>query len=395
MCQPLPATLDDSRTLTAAFLQFNELSVRLTAAYGQLESRIAELNAQLASSRHARLNERVEKERLADRLTGLLEMLPAAVVLVDGRDRIDRFNHAAELLLPNLAWGRRWHEVLHEQLAVGSRDDPEWLLAGGARVSVTVRELSDQGRILVLVDVTERRRLEEQLQRRERLSAMGEMAAQLAHQVRTPLAAAVLYAGQLGGTLDPVQRNRFSAKLLARLRHTEQLVADMLAFARGARYLPEPVDLDRVLRDAMDTLAPRLAAGPAEVVVATEPAGRALVLGNRDALIGALVNLLSNALDHGGPGVRVVLTLAVAERHCLIRVSDNGPGVPADFRERIFDPFFTTREGGTGLGLAVVQAVLLEHGGSVRCGDAGPGASFELLLPRLAAAAHANRSASA
>jgi two-component system sensor histidine kinase FlrB len=381
---PLTASTDDAQALTSAFLRFNELSSRLSAAYGQLEAQVAQLNAQLACSRRSRFNERMDKEQLADRLTGLLEMLPAAVLLVDGRDRIDRFNHAAEQLLPNLAWGRRWHEVLQEQL-IGQPADGEWLLAGGQRVSVTTRELSDRGRILVLLDVTERRRLEAQLQRRERLSAMGEMAAQLAHQVRTPLAAAVLYAGQLGGELDREQRRSFSDKLLARLRHTEHLVADMLAFARGGRYLPEPVDLQRLVAEAADTVAPRFAAHGVRLHIPSRLPEPVFVLGNRDALTGALLNLLNNALDHGGAGVRVRLELEVDDRECRIRVADNGPGVAAELRDQIFDPFFTTRDSGTGLGLAVVQAVLLEHGGTVSCRADAPGVSFELLLPRLAA----------
>jgi two-component system sensor histidine kinase FlrB len=382
---PLSASTDDPQALTTAFLRFNELSTRLSDAYAQLEAQVAQLNAQLACSRRSRLNERLNKEQLADRLTGLLEMLPAAVVLVDGRDRIDRFNHAAEQLLPSLAWGRRWHEVLQEQ-RVGSPGGTEWRLAGGQRVSVTTRELSDRGRILVLVDVTEQRELETQLQRRERLSAMGEMAAQLAHQVRTPLATAVLYAGQLAGELQPEQRRRFSDKLLSRLRHTECLVADMLAFARGGRYLPEPVDLRRLVAEAADTVAPRYAANGVRLCQRVPAGEPALTLGNRDALTGAVINLLNNALEHGGAGVRVQLELEVGEQACCIRVLDDGPGIAAALRDQIFDPFFTTREGGTGLGLAVVQAVLLEHGGSVSCRADGPGARFELMLPRHAAA---------
>ena len=380
-----PATKPaDTHALTEAFLRFNDLSERLTGAYTRLEARVAELNLQLASSRRSRLDERFEKERLADRLTSLLEMLPAAVLLVDGRDRIDRFNQAAERLLPNLAWGRRWHEVLQEQL-VEHYGDTEWLLRGGRRVGVTFRELSDHGRILVLVDVTEQRQLEAQLQRGERLAAMGEMAAQLAHQIRTPLSAALLYAGQLGGELDDASRRRFRDKLLARLRHTERLVADMLAFARGGRYLPEPVDLRRVLSEAADTVAPRYAAAGARLERHLPPAGQVWVSGNRDALTGALVNLLNNALEHGGRPARVSLSLAVREDGFAIQVRDNGAGIPADVRDRIFDPFFTTREGGTGLGLAVVQAVALDHGGRVACHGEATGTCFECVLPRPAA----------
>ena len=109
MPSPQPAPLaPGAQDLEQAFGVFNELSERLTTAYGQLETRVALLSDELACSRRERLNERVEKEHLADQLGVLLEALPAAVVLVDMRDRVDRFNPAAEQLFPELAWGRLW-----------------------------------------------------------------------------------------------------------------------------------------------------------------------------------------------------------------------------------------------------------------------------------------------
>jgi two-component system sensor histidine kinase FlrB len=389
MAEPRPAaTSTDPQELAQAFDLFNELSTRLTDAYGQLEARVAGLTAELGRTRDERLHERAQKEHLADQLSVLLEALPAAVVLIDVRDRIDRFNPAAEQLFAGLAWGRLWHEV--QQEAVDSEPSPgDWRLRSGRRASVTQRPLSDRGRILVAVDTTDQRRLQDRVERQDRLGAMGEMAAQLAHQVRTPLSTAVLYAGQLARPgLDETTRARFGEQLLAGLRHTERLVGEMLAFSRGGSFSSTPIALGEVVETALAGLAPRmrqLAATLEHDVIALDGIQ---MLGNHDALAGAISNLLDNALDHAGQGATVRLQGGLDRRgELILRIEDSGPGVDPQALAHIFDPFFTTRDRGTGLGLAVVQSVVLEHDGGISVGRSTlGGACFELRFPALAAA---------
>ena len=356
----------DPQALEHAFGVFNELSERLTDAYGQLEGRVAGLTRELARARSERLAETAQKEHLADQLGVLLEALPAAIVLVDRRDRVDRFNPAAEQLFPGLAWGRRWSEVKDE--VVAAEPSPgDWQLHDGRRVSVSQRPLNDRGRILVVVDTTDQRRMQERVERQDRLSAMGEMAAQLAHQVRTPLSTSVLYAGQLAkGNLSEQQRQQFGGKLLEGLRHTESLVRDMLAFSRGGNFSSSPISIGDALHTAVAALQPRLRQMQAVLELDLDSAGATRIAGNQDALAGAFSNLIDNALNHGGPSVGIRIGLAVVDGETLqLSFEDDGPGIDPAALPRIFDPFFTTRERGTGLGLAVVQAVILEHGGSL------------------------------
>jgi two-component system sensor histidine kinase FlrB len=375
----------DTQELEHAFGVFNELSERLTTAYGQLEGRVAGLTRELERSRSERLAETAQKEHLADQLGVLLEALPAAIVLVDVRDRVDRFNPAAEQLFPGLAWGRRWSEIKSEVVAAEPAPG-DWHLHDGRRVSVSQRPLNDRGRILVVVDMTDQRLMQERIERQDRLSAMGEMAAQLAHQVRTPLSASVLYAGQLAkGNLSDQQRQQFGAKLLEGLRHTETLVRDMLAFSRGGSFSSSPIRVDDALTVAIASLQPRLRQLNASLHLDLDEADNCLIAGNQDALAGAFSNLIDNALNHGGEHVNVNISTSIADDDSLLLVfEDDGPGIDPVALPRIFDPFFTTRERGTGLGLAVVQAVVLEHGGALRAVDpARGGARFEIQLPRL------------
>lgn len=380
---PLPAhpAVKDAASLTEAFNAFNALSEQLSSAYAQLEGQVAQLNDELTNSRAQRHKERAQKERLADRLGALLEALPAAVLLIDGRDRIDRFNPAAESLFPGLAWGRLWREVREEQV-LAQTESGDWLLQDQRALSVTPQPLNDGGQILVLVDVTEQRHLEQRLQRQNRLSDMGEMAAQLAHQVRTPLATALLYGGQLAKPgLSDEQRKRFSDQLLDGLRHTEKLVSDMLAFSRGGHFVPAELHLRQVMQQAADTLGPRIQAQQATLHIHLDT-GNDQALGNRDALVGVLSNLIDNSLNHGGQGVGIWMHLALDAQQALIRIEDDGPGIAADARKRIFDPFFTTRERGTGLGLAVAQSVVLAHAGAIAaCQSEHGGACFDITLP--------------
>jgi two-component system sensor histidine kinase FlrB len=381
--------IDQADNLVEAFGVFNELSERLTEAYGRLERRVAALTEELATTRRQRLSERAQKEHLADQLGVLLEALPAAIVLIDARDRVDRFNPAAEQLFPGLAWGRSWHEVKAE--VVAAEPSPgDWRLRDGRHASVSQRPLNDNGRVLVVVDVTDQRRLQQRVERQDRLSAMGQMAAQLAHQVRTPLSTAVLYAGQLAkGTLTDAQRQQFSDKLLSGLRHTEALVSEMLAFSRGGNFTRQAIACRAAIDTAVANLAPRLQKLEVGLDIDLAALDGCTVEGNLDALAGAFGNLIDNALNHGGVGVRLWIGAdATDDGMLVVRVEDDGPGIDPLVLAQVFDPFFTTRERGTGLGLAVVQAVVLEHGGSVRAGSsARGGALFEIRLPLLTAAA--------
>jgi two-component system sensor histidine kinase FlrB len=199
--------------------------------------------------------------------------------------------------------------------------------------------------------------------------------------VRTPLAAALLHASRLGAAgLADDERREIAGKVVGRLRHLEGLVADMLAFARGAGATLVRCDVGALLESVAQSLVPRLA-GRARLTIRTYAPGLA-VRGNPDALVGAILNLADNALDAAGPDAVVEIEARESGGCAEIRVRDNGPGVPAALRDRIFEPFYTTRTGGTGLGLAVVRTVALAHGGAIEVEAAERGACFCLRLAR-------------
>ncbi len=369
-----------AQALENAFQLFNEVSAQLAGSYQALQRRVEELSQELAESRSERMRQLAEKERLAERLSKLLEALPAGVVLLDAEGCIRECNPVAADLLGDPSPGTPWARVWEVHFAGIAAPGGEYRLRDGRLCILTERALEQTpGRILVLQDVSEARALQARLERQDRLSAMGEMAAKLAHQVRTPLSSALLYVGHLGREdLTPGQRRRFAGRLRERLQHMERQVNDILAFSRGHAAQVEPLDLEPVLGAVVAAAEPLAETRGSRLHLHVRST---LVLGNADALQGAFSNLVMNAIQHGGEGVRVEVGLEERDGRARVWICDDGPGIPADIREQIFDPFFTTRSDGTGLGLAVVQSVILAHQGRIWL-DPGPGgACFWVELP--------------
>ncbi|MCU0932872.1 MAG: ATP-binding protein [Thiobacillaceae bacterium] len=222
-----------------------------------------------------------------------------------------------------------------------------------------------------------------ELARRERLSALGEMAAQVAHQLRTPLATALLYAGHLSRpNLGEAERLRFAEKTLSRLRYLERLIQDMLLFVKGARLSRESFALRPLLEELAQTLEPH-AAQRGVAFSLDMPAQDLSLSGDRQAIFGALVSLLENALQASQAGGRVSLAVGgEGSPFAAFLVEDSGAGIPEAARERLFEPFFTTRGEGSGLGLAIARQVAEAHGGWIEWSERDEGGSrFTLFLP--------------
>jgi two-component system sensor histidine kinase FlrB len=381
-----PRVSDQAAHLAEAFRVFNQASAELAEAYAVLRRQVAQLTAELAAANGELARQYQEKTALNDRLACLLDALPAGVVVVDGEGRVEQSNPAAEAILGgdqvSVDWRRVWARTFDESDTPG-----EWRTRGPAaaekRVTVSETALSvGSGRIVLLQDVTETHRMRQRAQRHERLAAMGEMAASLAHQLRTPLSAALLYVGNLGRpALAEPERERMAEKAAARLQDLERMIRDMLVFARGevsGRAWFAAADL---AGEAVQCIEPLARERNVALVQADRSAG-AMLHGDRKALAGALVNLLENAVQACGPGGRVSLDLAVADRQLRLAVRDNGVGIDGPARQRLFEPFFTTRSGGTGLGLAVARGIVRAHGGQLDLIHVdGPGSEFTVLLP--------------
>ena len=368
----------DARQLQDAFEIFNQQSGQLEESYRDLQETVESLTRQLRHEQSARLSELVKKERLGRRLSELLETLPGAILVIDGSGIIRQQNSQASALLNQPLIGYSWASIVRREVREGGCEDGNFQLCDGRWLSLSRRPLnSEPGEVLLLADVTESHRIGEMRQRNERLTAIGEMTAEFAHQVRTPLASVMLYA-------DKLDRNspdsaRVAEKISAGLNELKRMINDMLGFAAGARRLQQKISVSGLLREVALTLDGQLREQTALRVSVTDEA--LSVAGNKDALKGALLNLVTNA-DQAGKGKTNILLHGHRFNHTVdLCVTDDGPGVPDELTARVFEPFFTTRPQGTGLGLSVVKAVAKAHGGEVSVTTSTRGTCFTLQLP--------------
>lgn len=378
-----PLEQESRQGLEQAFALFDQVSSQLSQSYNLLEARVSELKGELAVVSGQRMAELDEKERLANRLQNLLDLLPGGVIVIDGDGYVREANPAACELLGEPLLGVLWRQVIARSFAPREDDGHEVSLRDGRRLSIATRSLdAEPGQLVLLNDLTETRRLQDQLARHQRLSSLGRMVASLAHQIRTPLSAAMLYASHLA---DPAQelpgetRQRFAGNLKERLHELEHQVRDMLVFARGELPLNDRIS-PKALFQALQQAAQAHVQGHAVRWQCDTHLGELLC--NRDTLVGAMLNLIENALQASAEPARLKVHLMRREGALHLCVSDAGSGIDAQLLERLGEPFLTTKATGTGLGLAVVQAVVRAHRGELRLrSKLGRGTCVTVVLP--------------
>ena len=375
----------ETQRLRQAFDAFSRAAASLEGSYAELRIQVEHLSAQLAQANGKLEQELAEKQTLVERQSALLAALPAGVVVVAGCGTVREANAAATRLLGDPLVGRPWREA-RARLAPADSEF-EWIApgAGGSRIALEEQSMGARcERIVLLHDVTEAHAARVRLARNERLAAMGEMAARVAHQLRTPLATAMLYASQLERpSMSDAERASVAQRVLARLRGLERVTREMLRYVRGERAPTADIDVGALLGEAAQVVEPLMARrGIAFTWV--DHTGSAVLHGDRRGLAAALLSLLENAAQATSQGGKVRLEGMANSARVRICVSDTGAGIPAEAFARVFEPFYSTRSDGTGLGLAIVKSVVELHGGTIDiASSADAGTCFTITLPKI------------
>ncbi|OOE53993.1 sensor histidine kinase [Salinivibrio kushneri] len=312
----------------------------------------------------------------------VLDVMPAGVILLDANGRVAEANPEAHRLLGEPLTQQRWFDVIQRAFSPRDDDGHEVSLKDGRRVKLAI-SASDSGQLILITDMTETRLLQSRVSDLQRLSSLGKMVASLAHQVRTPLSSAILYASNLGASnLNDATRQRFQFKLLDRLHDLEKQVNDMLLFAKGGDNKVVKVFTVEQLFNEFEPMVDAVIQGH-DVDFAINSDDESLpLLGNPNALASALSNLVVNAVQVAGKGCQVVVDSRQQGDSLLLSVADSGPGIAPELQAKVLEPFFTTRQQGTGLGLAVVQMVCHAHEGKLTLqSEPEKGACFTLCLP--------------
>jgi two-component system sensor histidine kinase FlrB len=321
----------------------------------------------------------------ANYMEQLYNKLPSGLIVIDGNGIVEQANCVALSLLGEPLEGQLWSAIIRRSFAPKNDDGHEVSLKNGRRIQLSISSLEGRaGQLILLTDLTDTRELQEHVAKLKRLSSLGKMVASLAHQIRTPLSAAMLYGANLANrTLTESSRSRFQGKLMNRLQDLETQVNDMLLFARsGDQKIVEEVSLVNLLeyvQDASEGLLTRIEGN----LQCRLPDPDLLIMANKSALSSAITNLISNAVEATGKGVRLYITaLRRGEDQVEISVMDNGPGIEKQHIAKVMEAFYTTKSQGTGLGLAVVQSIAQAHKGSVEIkSEFGKGSCFTLVLP--------------
>ena len=338
-------------------------------------------------------------ERLSEEI---VESLSSGLLVVDSGRRIRIVNPAARRLLSCDASsvGRQFPAVLPAPLAqvideclvtgtaivrrtlqVGSVD------GGSADFGVSVSPLSDgsgsaHGAICLFTDLTPVMEMEEQLRLKESFAQVGELTAGIAHEFRNGLATIHGYARLLDINALPPSYHPHLQGIRQETEALGEVVTNFLNFARPQQLMLSPIDLRAIADRAADEVRSDVRARGGDVVVR----GEFPVIEGDDVLLRqAFSNLVRNAVEacaEASIPPQVVIDGRLESGHVRVSVDDNGPGIAVSDRERIFRPFVTTKGRGTGLGLALVQKIVVTHNGRIQVGaGAGGGASFQIVLP--------------
>ena len=327
------------------------------------------------------------QEKMADQL---IEMMPTGLVMLDGNGVVVKINKVARSLLEEPILGQLWFTVIARSFKPRADDWHEVSLKDGRRVKLEIASLGDQpGQLIMITDLTETRLLQDKVGQMQRLSSLGRMVSTLAHQIRTPLSAAMLYSANLSNRkLSDTARVTFQEKLSSRLRDLEQQINDMLLFSKsGNEQVVSSLPVNELINDAIQAMDALIVKANTKVNLHLASVEHH-ILGNQNALSGAIQNLVHNALQAGSATSieKAVINIQVYsnKNSVYISVKDNGPGINSVDIEKIFEPFYTSSSKGTGLGLAVVKSVVEAHQGEVNyLSQRGEGAHFCIKLPLL------------
>ena len=325
--------------------------------------------------------------------SGVIVIVNASALHQFGYEREELLGKSVEMLIPGPSRSD------HQQYRTGFIKAPDKRLMGGGRELFGLRKDGSEfpveigltplqtakgvGVVASILDITERKRLEMQLRRAERLAELGTLASGMAHEIGTPMNVILGRAEYLLQRTADEGMKRGLATIVTQVERITKVMNQLLTFARRKPSERRAVDLGEIVDDSLEMFQERIAHSRITVDKSVE-SSLPPVLADRDQLIQVLINLVMNSLHAMPEGGKLRLSLARENSHVRLGLSDTGHGMPEEVRSKVFDPFFTTKDfgKGTGLGLTVVKGIIEEHGGTIAVESAvDQGTTFWIRLP--------------
>ena len=367
--------------LIEAFRTFTLASNSLESTFGQLQARVRKLTEELEVKNRELQQSLREKQEAQEYLRTILEKLPCGVFVLEENGEMTLCNPMASDVLSEARGeaGRLRSDELRNLFAAsaeGKREETEITLTTGGEKKVLATSGTpledDAGRSLgtlhIIRDVTEVKALEEKNQRGERLAAMGEMAAELAHEIRNPLGSIDIFASLLTRECTGDARN-WAENIRIGARSLNTIVSNMLHFTGPLSPVFAEMDIHEILHETGNFCGTMIRQRGVQLKIELA-ADCSLIRGDRELIKQLVLNLIFNAMKAmPSEGSLAVYTRNVADKsrygRLELRVEDTGVGIPPEHLDKIFDPFFTTNKNGTGLGLSIVNQIVESHSGEI------------------------------
>lgn len=393
--------------LQKSFHEFNQATEKLQNAFANLEQKFEEINKEL-ELRNEELRQTIaEKEKVKNYLRNILESLTNGVVVTDLQGRITSLNRCAETF-----FGASQDHVIgtHIQGLFNDVDVSDWkafphtkyLPDKGTKIHIKDKimeifvspmktEQNDIiGTVFILRDITRVEKLEEMAKRTEKLVAMGEMAANIAHEIRNPLGSIELFTSLLMKDLKNDRQHGWLSHIITSVKNMDNKISNLLLFTTQKNPVLRVINLHRIMNEVIQFSDPIIKQEGITLSVRCAD-GEPCISGDEEMLKQVFLNILLNSIQAMTDGGALDIETIVSHKHTdssagdgnvEIRISDTGVGISKEDLKRIFDPFFSTREKGSGLGLAIVHNIIHVHGGSIDV-ESGVerGTIFSIILP--------------
>lgn len=406
-----PAGLPDGMSpqeLMHIIAAYDQATTELQKTHHSLKQQVEHLAGELSRKNRELSSSLEEVSALKNYLANILESITDGVIAIDPQRRVMAFNQSAAEVVLSIAMdhmGRPIADVLPVtcqelgKILVRALSEErgftniEVCLRGREKrvLSVSASPIRNgKGEILGAVetfrDLTAIKQLEEKATRQQRLAALGEMAAGVAHEIRNPLGGIELYASTLKRRFDKDSKEaEIAEKIIAASGALNRIVSDMLTFTRSREPVKKETVLERVCATALDMAARALEEKGIRVEL-RHALGKRRMLLDADQIAQAFLNVILNAVQFTPEGGSIIVSSAIEvcgeQEVAVVSFEDGGGGISEEVADKLFNPFFTTRKDGTGLGLAIVHKIIQDHAGSVTAENRPPrGACFTFRLP--------------
>ena len=392
--------------LQKSFNEFTQATTRLQEAFANLEKKFEQIDKELELKNEELKQTIKEKDKVKNYLRNILESLTTGVIVTDLDGKIMTLNRCAETF-----WGISEDHAAGKDIKFLFADldivdwkvlCTEYLPDKGGKVNLKDRiieifvspmrtEHGDTiGNVFILRDITRIEKLEEMAKRTEKLIAMGDMAANIAHEIRNPLGSIELFASLLMKDLkDKNYQDRLS-HIITSVKNMDNKISNLLMFTTKKNPAMRNVNLHRIMKEVLRFSDPIIEQEGITLSVNysdVEP----YVRGDAEMLKQVFLNILLNSIqamaDGGSLRIETIVShereeASTGNGNVEVRISDTGVGIPRENIKKIFDPFYSTRERGSGLGLAIVHNIVHVHNGTIDVeSKEKEGTVFSILLP--------------